>query len=112
MLIKNSVIDWAFAAPVPIARAAGLPRFLWPSSSNGFAASSTSRSDRQIYLASLGSCTSPAAAYIRRWQCGQDAEFRTLYLESLLSKGMHVELAQVGWRLPFQTRIVDRDEEE
>ncbi|KIH86482.1 hypothetical protein SPBR_08527 [Sporothrix brasiliensis 5110] len=94
----QSVIDWAFAGMVPIARAAGLPRFLWPSESLGFASSPATQRDRQVYTASYASQPSQAAAYMRRWQGGNDMDLRTLYLESIFSKGMHSSLAQLGWQ--------------
>ncbi|KAG9249728.1 kinase-like domain-containing protein [Emericellopsis atlantica] len=93
------VIDWGFAALVPIARAAGLPRFLWPAHSARFAPSRTILKDRQAYTRSLSSYTSPAALFMLRWQTAEDVDFRTLYLESISSKGMHISMARIDWKV-------------
>jgi len=96
LIRDRSVVDWAFAAPVPIPRAAGLARFLWPD----LAVSPTVQEDRQSYVASFASQSSQVASYMRRWQTTKDVDFRTLYLESLFSKGTHFLLARMGWKLP------------
>ena len=96
----ESVIDCGFAALVPIARAAGLPRILWPTdSANKFAPNRTILKDRQTYIHSLSSYTSPAALSIRRWQTAKNVGFCTLYLESIFGKGMHVSMARIGWKV-------------
>jgi serine/threonine protein kinase len=90
------VIDWGFASLVPIAKAAGLPRFLWPS-----LVTPPSRiilEDRQTYVRSLSSHTSLAALSMLRWQGNDDVDFRTLYLESITSKGVHISMARIGWK--------------
>jgi hypothetical protein len=106
---KHSVIDWAFAAMVPIPRAAGLPSFLWPSSVVSTPTPSIQR-DREAYVASFAAQSSPAASYMRRWQTAGDVDFCTLYIESLFSKGMHLSLARAGWRLPFCGLFVNGEE--
>lgn len=99
LLIYDSVIDWGFAALAPSARASGLPRFLWPTHSARFAPSRTILEDRQAYIRSVSSHTSPAALFMRHWQTAADVDFRTLYLESISSKGMHTSMARIGWKL-------------
>ncbi|KAI0397970.1 hypothetical protein F5Y17DRAFT_475786 [Xylariaceae sp. FL0594] len=95
----QSVIDWGFAAFVPIVRAAGIPRFLWPSLPS-CRPSMVVRKDRESYINSFASQSSPAALYMRRWQNVADLDFHTLYLESLFSKGAHASLAAIGWKVP------------
>ncbi|KAI9695935.1 MAG: hypothetical protein M1820_008347 [Bogoriella megaspora] len=109
-----SIIDWAFAAHVPIARAACLPRFLWPDSFV-YAPSPTVQRDRKSYIAFSASDSPPlqiAPAYIQHWQAAVDVDFRTLYLESILSRGVHEGLARAGWRLAYCPSGVVEDESE
>jgi hypothetical protein len=94
----HSIIDWAFADLTPIQRAAGLPRFLWPPPSMYAHLSPVTQSDREAYMASFSTRSSPATLHMRRWQNPPDVDFRTLYIESLFSKGMHFHLAQAGWK--------------
>jgi hypothetical protein len=72
---------------VPIPRAAGFPRFLWPASLLT-APSPTVWADRRAYVASVAAHPSQAASYMRRWQTVPDVDIRTLFLEYLFSKGM------------------------
>ncbi|KFA80607.1 hypothetical protein S40288_11660 [Stachybotrys chartarum IBT 40288] len=51
--------------------------------------------DRQVYVESISSQTSQAAI----WQDAEDVDFRTFYLESISSKGMHLHLARTGWKM-------------
>lgn len=106
----GSVVDWGFAARVPIAKAACLPRFLWPDHSAGLAPSLTLLKDRQAYLRSLSSNTSQPALSMLRWQDAKDADFRTLYLESISSKGVHISMVRLGWKLPW-CRLLEDDED-
>ncbi|KAH8745786.1 kinase-like domain-containing protein [Diaporthe sp. PMI_573] len=105
------VIDWGFAALVPIARAAGLPRFLWPDHSAGFAPSPTVLKDRQAYIRSFSSQTSQAALAMLRWQDAKDVDFRTLYLESISSKGAHISMARIGWKPPHCEFLGDKEDD-
>ncbi|KAI1157441.1 hypothetical protein F5B18DRAFT_665966 [Nemania serpens] len=100
----QSIIDWGFAAFVPIARAAGVPRFLWPSLPL-CRSDAIIQKDRLSYIMSLASQRSQAALYMQRWQMTADVDFHTLYLESLFSKGMHASLARIGWKIPFHKVI-------
>ncbi|KAI0423385.1 hypothetical protein F5Y09DRAFT_327569 [Xylaria sp. FL1042] len=105
----QSVIDWGFAAFVPIVRAAGIPRFLWP----GLPLcrpNAVVQKDRQSYTMSLASQHSQAALYMRHYQMTDDVDFRTLYLESLFSKGMHASLAKIGWKIPLHKVVEHREE--
>lgn len=95
---------------VPIARAAILPRFLWPDDSARFAPSLTVLKDRQAYTGSFSSQTSQAALSMLRWQDAEDVDFRTLYLDSLSSKGAHASMARVGWKLSYCELIEDAEE--
>ncbi|CCF43456.1 hypothetical protein CH063_03077 [Colletotrichum higginsianum] len=90
------VIDCAFADVVPLIRAAGLPRFLW-----GNSLSPTVKADKQFYLEAVTSQYAPQAL-LRFFQTEGDVEFRTLYLESIFSKNVHVLLAKNGWRVPCE----------
>lgn len=101
LILYVSIIDWGFAAMVPIAKAATLPRFLGPDDSAGSAPSPTVLKDRKAYIGSLSSHTSQAALSMLRWQDAEDLDFRTLYLESLFSKGVHAFMAEIGWKLPY-----------
>ncbi|EHK21060.1 uncharacterized protein TRIVIDRAFT_202272 [Trichoderma virens Gv29-8] len=60
------IIDWGFAAFVPITKATGLPRFLWSSDSDPaeVAPSQTLLKDRRAYVSSFLSQTSQAALSI------------------------------------------------
>ncbi|KAI0532513.1 hypothetical protein GGR58DRAFT_164151 [Xylaria digitata] len=105
----QGVIDWGFAAFVPIVRAAGIPRFLWLSLPL-CRSDAVVRKDRQSYIMSLASQRSQAALFMRRWQMTEDIDFHTLYLESLSSKGMHASLARIGWNVPFHEVVEHREE--
>ncbi|GAB0138832.1 hypothetical protein EsDP_00007054 [Epichloe bromicola] len=105
------IIDWGFAAMVPIARSAILPRFLWPDDSARFAPSLTVLKDRQAYIGSFSSQTSQAALFMLRWQDAEDVDFRTLYLDSISSKGVHTSMARVGWKLSYCAFVRDAEEQ-
>ena len=107
----HRVVDWSFADMVPISRAAGFPRFLWPASLHT-APSPTVQADRRAYIASVAAHTSGAASHMQRWQTGPDVDIRTLFLESLFSKGMHIDLARVGWKLPYCELVIRHRAEE
>ncbi|KAK5662929.1 hypothetical protein OQA88_6341 [Cercophora sp. LCS_1] len=107
----EGVIDWAFAGVVPMTRAAGLPRFLWPTDPLT-APSPTIWADRQAYVAAVAAHPSRAASCMRRWQTARDVDMRTLFPESLFSKGMHVALARVGWKLPYSELAIQHAAEE
>ena len=57
--------------------------------------------DRQAYIDSFTSKTSEVALFMRRWQGAKDVDFRTLYLESVSSKGMLAAMVSVGWKLLY-----------
>ncbi|KAJ0163946.1 hypothetical protein CTA2_2076 [Colletotrichum tanaceti] len=97
------IIDWGFADSVPLPRAAGLPRFLWGSS-----LSPTAQKDKHSYLAAVSSQHSPQGS-LQLFQTEGNVEFRTLYLESLFSKGMHMLLAKNRWQIPGHSHIGDHD---
>ncbi|KAI3321466.1 hypothetical protein HD806DRAFT_545691 [Xylariaceae sp. AK1471] len=105
----QSVVDWGFAAFVPIIRSAGIPRFLWPGLAH-CRPDAVVQKDRQSYTMSFVSQQSQAALYMQRWQIAEDVDFHILYLESLFSKGMHASLARIGWRIPFRKVVGHREE--
>ena len=96
---------------VPMARAAGIPRFLWPTDLLT-APSAAIRIDREVYVAAVEAHPSLAASHMRRWQTARDVDIRTLFLESCFSKGMHVTLARAGWKLPYSETGVQHIAEE
>ncbi|KAI1733646.1 kinase-like domain-containing protein [Xylaria scruposa] len=104
------LIDWGFAALVPIARAASLPRLFWPNHSAGIAPSPIILKDRQSYIRSFSSKTSEAALAMLRWQDAKDVDFRTLYLDSISSKGAHISMAQIRWNPPYCEFLVDKED--
>ncbi|KAI0147291.1 hypothetical protein GGR57DRAFT_515840 [Xylariaceae sp. FL1272] len=104
----QSVIDWGFAAFVPIIRAAGIPRFLW-SSLPSCRPNSVVLRDRKVYTSYFASQSSQAALYMQHWQNDPNLDFQTLYLESLFSKGMHASMVGIGWKVPDRKAIENRD---
>ncbi len=46
-----------------------------------------------------------------RWQGAKDVDFRTFYLESISSKGMHTAMARMGWKLPYCEFLGDEEED-
>lgn len=86
---------------VPIVQAAMLPRFLWPHESATCAPSQAILKDRQAYIGSFSSQGSQAALAMKRWQDAKDVDFRTLYLESMFSKGTLASMAKAGWKLSY-----------
>ncbi|OAQ98533.1 hypothetical protein LLEC1_02774 [Akanthomyces lecanii] len=95
------IIDWGFAAMVPVVQAAKLPCFLWTDDSATRIPSQAMLRDRQSYVGSFSGQVSEAASVMKRWQATDDVDFRTLYLESISSKGMLASMASVGWKLPY-----------
>ncbi|TQV94670.1 Protein kinase-like protein [Cordyceps javanica] len=95
------IIDWGFAAMVPIVQAAKLPCFLWTDDSATRVPSQAMLKDRQSYINSIPTQESQAALYMKRWQDVKDVDFRMLYLESISSKGMLASMASVGWKLSY-----------
>lgn len=47
---------------------------------------------------------------MRRWQGAKDVDFRTLYLESISSKGMLASMASVGWKLSYCNFIEEKQD--
>lgn len=104
------VIDWGFAAFVPLIRAAGIPPFLWPSLPL-CRPNTIVQEDRKSYTKSFASHqSSQVTRYIQHWQSVANVDFHTLYLESLLSKGMHASLAGIGWKVPDREIVQDREQ--
>jgi len=99
-LINCSIIDWGFAAMVTIGQAARLPCFLWTDDSATCAPSQAMFKDRQSYIDSFPAQTS-TALFMKRWQGAKDVDYRTLYLESISSRGMLASMASVGWKLSY-----------
>lgn len=76
------------------------------------APSPTVWADRQAYVAAVAAHQSQAASCMRHWQTTRDVDMRTLFLELLFSKGMHVALARVGWKLPYSELDIQHAAEE
>lgn len=57
--------------------------------------------DRQAYIDSFSSQVSQVTGFMKRWQSAKDVDFRTLYLESICSKGVLASMASIGWQLPY-----------
>ncbi|KID62145.1 uncharacterized protein G6M90_00g051620 [Metarhizium brunneum] len=98
------LIDWGFAKMVPLVQAARLPCFLWTDDSAAGVPSRAMLEDRKAYIDSLPRQISQAA-FMKRWQGAKDVDFRTLYLESICSKGMLASMASIGWKLPYYDLI-------
>jgi hypothetical protein len=58
------IVDWGFVELVPIVRAAGLPRFLWPDSP-GYLQSTVMQKVRESYIMSFASQCSQGALYMQ-----------------------------------------------
>ncbi|KAI0101847.1 hypothetical protein GGR51DRAFT_550772 [Nemania sp. FL0031] len=95
----QGVIDWEFAAFVPIIRAAGIPYFLWPDGPH-FRPSAVVQKDRKSYALSFASQHSPAALYMQRWQIAENVDFHTLYIKSLF----------IEWKIPSHRVVQNRKE--
>lgn len=103
---NDSIVDWGFAAVVPIVQAARLPCFLWTDGTATRVPSEAMLADRQSYSSALPApapapTAQAAAKVMRRWQGARDVDFCTLYLASTASKGMLASMASVGWTLPY-----------
>lgn len=85
----------------PLPQAAKLPCFLWTDDTATYAPSGSMLKDRQAYVGSFSSENSQAALIMKRWQGAKDVDFRTLYLESISSKGMLASMASLQWKLPY-----------
>ncbi|CAI6336757.1 unnamed protein product [Periconia digitata] len=96
----TGIIDWGFASKVPIQLAGRLPRFL-QLSELVLPPSPTLREDRKAYIASLKSNSSQVAFWMSLIHSSEDVDFRHCVLESMISKGMHLSLARLGWTLPY-----------
>jgi hypothetical protein len=96
----NSIIDWGFASKVPVQLAGRLPRFLQLSELI-LPPSSTLQEDRKAYIASLKSHSSQVASWMSLIHSSPDVDIRHCVLESMISKGMHLRLARLGWKLPY-----------
>jgi hypothetical protein len=109
---NGSIIDWGFAAFVPIVTAAGLPRFLWPDLDPSATERPAALQDRLAYIRSFSSQTSQASqasSLMWLWQKPNDVVFRTLYLASISSKGIHTRMAQLGWKLPREFLVEEEE---
>jgi hypothetical protein len=96
----ESIIDWGFASKVPVHLAGRLPRFL-QIPELVLPPSSIVQEDRKTYMASLRSHSSQAASWMSLICSSQDVDFRHCLLESMISKGMHLSLARLGWKIPY-----------
>ncbi|KAF2240345.1 hypothetical protein BU26DRAFT_442836 [Trematosphaeria pertusa] len=97
----TGIIDWGFAAKVPIQLAGRLPRLL-QLQEPVLPPSRTLQQDRKTYIASLTSHSSEAASWISLIHSCKDVDFRDCFLESVISKGAHQLLARLGWKLPYR----------
>lgn len=64
--------------------------------------SPTLQEDRKAYVASLTSQSSQVASWMSLIYSCDDVDFRHCFLESIISKGMHRSLADLGWKLPYR----------
>ncbi|KAF1935922.1 hypothetical protein EJ02DRAFT_360414 [Clathrospora elynae] len=96
----TGIIDWGFASKVPVQLAGRLPRFLQLSELI-LPQSSTLQEDRKAYIASLKSHSSQVASWMSLIHSSPDVDIRHCVLESMISKGMHLRLARLGWKLPY-----------
>ncbi|KAK8144711.1 hypothetical protein G3M48_005460 [Beauveria asiatica] len=106
--VKDSLVGWSFGGLYPLSQAAILPRFLAPAVGIEDAASA-----RQIAHAAVGDkiqyrhplnvynmAPTPGRQAMLRWQNGDDADFRALYLLSMKHRDVHAWLARHRWRPP------------
>ncbi|KAM3432431.1 hypothetical protein NHJ13734_006860 [Beauveria thailandica] len=106
--VKDSLVGWSFGGLYPLSQAAILPRFLAPAVGVEDAASA-----RQIAHAAVGDkiqyrhplnvynmAPTPGRQAMLRWQNGDDADFRALYLLSMKHRDVHAWLARHRWRPP------------
>ncbi|KAM3545493.1 hypothetical protein ARSEF1564_001655 [Beauveria bassiana] len=102
------LVGWSFGGLYPLSQAAILPRFLAPAIGIEDAASA-----RQIAHAAVGDkiqyrhplslynmAPTPGRQAMLRWQNGDDADFRALYLLSMKHRDVHAWLARHRWRPP------------
>lgn len=64
------------------------------------ALSTVLQEDRKVYLTSVASQSSQAAASVFLVQSSANVDFQHCFMESMVSKGMHLSLANLGWKLP------------
>lgn len=90
---------------MPLARAAALPRLLWPPDTGLEYArmrrpDPTLLEDREVYMQSYSSDMSEAAVHMRRWQREVlDVDFHVIFLESVFTEEAHAALVDFGWKL-------------
>lgn len=60
--------------------------------------------DRKAYVASLQAQYSEVAISLLKMSTSVDVDLHHCFLESLISKGAHRDLARLGWKLPVRTK--------
>ncbi|KAJ0423275.1 kinase-like domain-containing protein [Aspergillus carlsbadensis] len=95
----KGIIDWGFSSKVSFQEAACFPRFLQLQDID-LAPSSTLRKDREAYVTSIR-CRAPleVSSMMVQVLSSDNTDFRHCSLESIVSKGMHRQLARNGWRV-------------
>ncbi|KAJ5719129.1 hypothetical protein N7493_007584 [Penicillium malachiteum] len=95
--VISGVVSWAFAEKRPLQYAAGFPEILLLRHVDQ-PPSEILRSDRENYIAALRSRNnSEIVETMISILSAEDVEFNTMYLESIVSKSRHREMADAGW---------------
>lgn len=95
-----SIVGWRLSGMVPLPKASCLPPFLREPGVNA-----TTHWDREFYVECFRRPdyqTSPVFVMLS----DQDADFRTLYMESLFSEVTHRLLARDNWRVICSRRVL------
>ncbi|KAJ5629975.1 hypothetical protein N7528_003632 [Penicillium herquei] len=96
--VISGVVSWAFTEKRPLQYAAGFPAILLLRHVDQ-PPSEILRSDREHYIAALRSRdNSGTVESMISILSSEDMEFNTMYLESIISKSRHREMADAGWR--------------
>jgi hypothetical protein len=91
-----SIADWDLAAKMPLQQAASFPRLL-RLHDLAVPPSSAIKKDQETYLASILAQNTNAAKSMAIVQNAKDADFHAFFLDSIISKSKHQELASHHW---------------
>ncbi|KAJ5697307.1 hypothetical protein N7488_010991 [Penicillium malachiteum] len=96
--VISGVVSWAFTEKRPLQYSAGFPAILLLRHVDQ-PPSEILKNDRENYIAALRSRNNfEVVESMISILSSEDMEFNTMYLESIISKSRHRELADAGWR--------------